>query len=218
MLQNVVSGTPNLANVLNLCGQSRKAAGQSIKISLDECVALLATQAQVCDNAKTRTGHNCCQSAAAHDLFKEGQDCETNTHDFDEEGDVGDELSDTWEANATNQHDPKTGWHHGNKSGNNKTGFKKGQNQKRQASEMQGTRSQAHMDCDTWNSLEESNKKAWDGSLDKAKMKITGCHFDEGKEHALQGSEANKMEAKEHNLIFDKSDNDREEQIEASKH
>jgi len=44
MLQNVISGTPNLANILNLYRQTKKAAGQSIKISLREHIALLAQQ------------------------------------------------------------------------------------------------------------------------------------------------------------------------------
>ena len=127
MLQNVVSGTPNLANVLNLYHQTRKAAGQSIQISLDEYVALLFQQAQAYDNAKLRVGPSHCRSASAHDLIKEGQECETNAHDFDEEGDIEDELSDIWEANVTNQHDPKTGPYLGNKSNNKSTGFKKGQ-------------------------------------------------------------------------------------------
>jgi len=41
MSQNVVSGTPNLANVLNLYRELRKAAGHSIKINFDEHVAFL---------------------------------------------------------------------------------------------------------------------------------------------------------------------------------
>jgi len=50
------------------------------------------------------------------------------------------------------------------------------------------------------------------------KMRITGCCFDKGKECASSGSEANKMEAKEHCLLFGNSDDDEEEQIEASEH
>jgi len=98
MLQNVVAGFPNLANVLNLCCQTRKAAGQSICVSLREHVALFAQQAQVCDNMKTRKGRGCCQSAAAHEL-----DCETNAHGFDQEEDDPDlDLDAIWEANAMN--------------------------------------------------------------------------------------------------------------------
>jgi len=67
-------------------------------------------------------------------------DHETNVHDFDQEGDKESELNNIWEANVTNQQDPKTGRHLGNKNGNKSTGFKRGQNQKRQVNEMQGTR------------------------------------------------------------------------------
>ena len=94
MLQNVVAGVPNLANILNLHRQTRKAAGQSIKISLRECAALLVQQAQVCDNAKTCAGRNCRQSAAAHEL-----DCETNVHCFDQEEDKESDLDIIWEVN-----------------------------------------------------------------------------------------------------------------------
>jgi len=218
MLQNVVSGTPNLANVLNLYCQTRKAAGQSIKISLGEHVALLASQAQVYDYAKTCTCRNCCQSAAAHVLVREGQEYETNVHDFDEEGNVEDKLDNIWETNVMNQQDPKTGHCLGNKNDNKSTGFKKGQNQKSQVNEMQGTHSRAYMDRDTWNLLEESDKKAWDGLLDKAKTKIMGHHFNKGKDYASQGSAVNKVEAKEHDLIFDESDDEEEEQIEVNKY
>jgi len=50
--------------------------------------------------------------------------------------------------------------------------------------------------------------------LDAAKTKITAHHLNEGKEHAAQGSEVNQMEAKEHDLICDDSD----EQLEAKQH
>ena len=160
-----------------------------------------------------RTGRNYCRGATTNVLIGEGQEYETNIHDFHEEGNVEDELDDIWEANVMNQQDPKTGRYLGNKS----TGFKKDQNQKHQVNEMQGTHSRACMDHDTWNSLEESDKKAWDGLSDKAKTKITGYHFNKGKDYASQGSEVNKMEAKEHNQIFDESDDEEEEQIEVSK-
>lgn len=115
MLQNVLSGTPNLVHVLNLHCQTKKAAGQSIKISLRECIALLAHQAQLCDNAKTHTGQNCHQSAAAHELAGQEQDCKTIVHDFDGKGDEEPQLKDISEANAMNQRDPKTGRYLGNK-------------------------------------------------------------------------------------------------------
>jgi len=98
--------------------------------------------------------------------------------------------------------------------GNKSTGFKKTQNHKRQANQMQGTSSRAFMDRETWNSLEDSDKKAWDQLSEPAKTKVTAYHFNEGKEYAAQGSEVNQMEAKEHDLIFDDSD----EESEAKQH
>jgi len=70
------------------------------------------------------------------------------------------------------------------------------------------------MDCDTWKALEELDKKAWDGLSEPAKTKITGHHFIKGKEYASQTSEVNQMEAKEHELIFDNS----EDELEAKQH
>ena len=89
----------------------------------------------------TKPGRNCCRSATAHELAGQEQDCETDVHNFDDEGDKEPELDDIWEANVMNQQDPKIGRYVGNKSGNKSSGFKKGQNQKCQAKEMQGTRS-----------------------------------------------------------------------------
>ena len=113
-----------------------------------------------------------------------------------------------------NQRDPKTGRYLGNKSGNKSTGFKKTQNCKRQANQMQGNQSGAFVNHDTWNALGDSDKKAWDQLSDPAKTKIAAHHFNKGKEHAAQDSKANKMEAKEHDLIFDYSDED----LEAKQH
>jgi len=81
---------------------------------------------------------------------------------------------------------------------------------------MQGTRStsRAFMDRETWNALEDSDKKVRDQLSEPAKTKITAYHFNKGKEHAAQGSEVNQMEAKEHDLIFDDSD----EELEAKQH
>jgi len=70
------------------------------------------------------------------------------------------------------------------------------------------------MDRETWNALDDSDKKAWDQLSDPAKTKITVHHFNEGKEHAAQGSKVNQMEAKEHDLIFDDSDGE----LEAKQH
>jgi len=79
---------------------------------------------------------------------------------------------------------------------------------------MQGNQSRAFMNRETWNAPRDSDKKAWDQLSDPAKTKITAHHFNEGKEHATQGSEVNQMEAKEHDLIFDDSD----EELEAEQH
>jgi len=70
------------------------------------------------------------------------------------------------------------------------------------------------MDRETWNSPEDSDKKAWDQLSEPAKMKVTAHHFNKGKEHAAQGSEVYQMEAKQHDLIFDDSD----EELEAEQH
>jgi len=114
-----------------------------------------------------------------------------------------------------NQHDPKTGRCIGNRNGNKSAGFKKTRNYKRQANQMQGNQSRAFMSRDAWISLGDSDKKAWDQLSDPAKTKITAYHFNKGKEHAAQNSEANKMEAKEHDLVFD---DDPDEELEAKQH
>jgi len=113
-----------------------------------------------------------------------------------------------------NQRDPKTGRHLGNRNGNRGAGFKKTQNNKRQANQMQGNQSRAFMNRETWSALGDSDKKAWDQLSDPAKTKIAAHHFNEGKEHAAQGSKVNKMEAKEHDLILDDSDGE----LEAKQH
>jgi len=113
-----------------------------------------------------------------------------------------------------NQRDPKTGRYLGNRNGNKSTRFKRTQNSKRQANQMQGNQSRAFMNRETWNALEDSDKKAWDQLSDPAKTKITAYHFNKGKEYAAQGSKVNQMEAKEHDMIFDDSD----EELEAKQH
>jgi len=128
--------------------------------------------------------------------------------------DKEEDLDEWFEANVMNQRNPKTGRYLGNKNGNKSTGFKKTQNNKRQANQMQGNQSRAFMNCETWNALGDSDKKAWDEMSDPAKTKITAHHFNKGKEYAAQGSEVNQMEAKEHDLIFDDSD----EELEAKQH
>jgi len=118
MLQNVVTSAPGLGNVLNLYRQTKKAAEQPITISLRDCVALLAQQAQVLDSAKTRGGRNCRRSAAAHEL-----NYETNAHDFNQDDDADFDLNTVLEANVIYQRNPKTGRCLDNRNGNKSAGF-----------------------------------------------------------------------------------------------
>jgi len=177
MLQNLIAKVPNLANVLILHRQTKALAGPPDKITLRQFVALLSQQAQVCDNGRIRSGRNCRQSAANHEL-----DCEINAHDIDK--DKEEDLDEWFEANVMNQRDPRTGRCLGNGNGNKSSGFKKIKNNKHQANEMQGNQSGAFMNCETWNALGDSDKKAWDQLLDPAKTKITAHHFNKGKECA----------------------------------
>jgi len=209
MLQNLIANVPNLANVLILYRQTKTSAGLPDKITLRQFVSLLAQQAQVHDNERIHTGHSYHQSAATHEL-----DYEINAHDFDQDEEEDLDPDEWFEANVMNQRDPKTGRYLGNRNGNKSTGFKKTQNYKRQANQMQGTCSRAFMDRETWNALEDSDKKAWDQLSEPAKTKITAYHFNKGKDYAAQGSEVNQMEAKEHDLIFDDSDGE----LEAKQH
>jgi len=210
MLQNSIANVPNLANVLILYCQTKTSAGLPDKITLHQFVSLLAQQAQVYANGRNRTGRNYRRNAATHEL-----DYEINAHELDQDEDEDLDPDELFEANVLmNQCNPKTGRYLGNRNGNKSTRFKKTQNYKRQANQMQGTRSRAFMDRETWNALEDSDKKAWDQLSEPAKMKITAYHFNKGKEYAAQGSEVNQMEAKEHDLIFDDSDED----LEAKQH
>jgi len=207
MLQNSIANVPNLANVLILYCQTKASAGLPDKITLCQFVALLSQQAQVYDNGRIRLGRNCRRSAANHEL-----DYEINAYDVDQ--DEEEDLDEWFKANVMNQRDPKTGRYLGNRNGNKSTGFKKTQNNKRQANQMQGNQSRAFMNRETWNALGDSDKKAWDQLSDPAKTKITVYHFNKEKENAAQGSKVNQMEAKEHDLIFDDSD----EEVEAKQH
>jgi len=209
MLQNSIANVPNLANVLILCRETKTSAGLPDKITLRPFVSLLAQQAQVYDNGRLCAGRNYRRSAATHEL-----DYEIDAHEFDEDEEEDLDPDEWFEANVMNQRDPKTGRYLGNKNSNKSTGFKKTQNHKRQANQMQGNQSRAFMNCDTWMALGDSHKKAWDQLLDPAKTKIAAHHFNKGKEHAAQDFEANKMEAKEHDLVFD----DSEEELEARQH
>jgi len=207
MLQNSIANVPNLANILILYCQTKTSAGLPDKITLRQFVSFLSQQAQVYDNGRICAGCNYRRSAATHEL-----NYEINAHDFGQ--DEEEDLDEWFEANVMNQHDPKTGRYLGNKNDNKSTGFKKTQNYKRQANQMQGTCSRAFMDRETWNALEDLDKKAWDQLTEPAKTKITAYHFNKGKEYAAQGSNVNQMDAKEHDLIFDDSD----EELEAKQH
>jgi len=115
MLQNVLSGMPNLTPVLNLNCQARKTGGQTTCLSLGERVTLLAQQAQVHNNANTHAHNGCHRSATNHDLFAEGQEHETNVHKFDGDEDVEDVLDNVCEVNMTSQHNQSDGRHVPNK-------------------------------------------------------------------------------------------------------
>jgi len=211
MLQNSIANVPNQANVLILYRQTKTSAGLPDKITLRQFVSLLVQQAQVYDNGRIFSGRNYRWSAANHEL-----DYEINAHYFDKDEEEDLNPDEWFEANVINQCNPKTGGYLGNRNGNKSTGFKKTQNYKCQANQMQGARStsRAFMDRETWNALEDSDKKVRDQLSEPAKTKITAYHFNKGKEHAAQGSEVNQMEAKEHDLIFDDSD----EELEAKQH
>lgn len=60
-----------------------------------------------------------------------------------------------------------------------------------------------YVDQETLNSIPEEERKIWDALSDTTRTKITSCHFNKGKECAACGMEASKMEAKEHDIIFD---------------
>jgi len=71
---------------------------------------------------------------------------------------------------------------------------------------------------DTWNSLSKEDQVKWDSLDDKTKLTITTYHFNKGKEHALRDAEANKMEAKQHDMVFETDDEDDNLVIEAKNH
>jgi len=70
------------------------------------------------------------------------------------------------------------------------------------------------MTQDTWNSIPKDDQMKWDSLSDKTKLTVTTYHFNNGKEHA----EANKMEAKQHDVVFDVDDEDDNSVIEAKNH
>jgi len=109
MLHNVVSGTPNLAPVLNQHRQARKAAGSTIDISFDKYCALLSEEAQAHDNANTRAKSSYQRMANVHDLIEDDMEHEANVHEADDYDDQEPDLSEILEANVNAQRD-KGNW------------------------------------------------------------------------------------------------------------
>ena len=215
MLQNVVSGVPHLANVLNTYRQARRAAGRTIEIDFDTYVSMLSDQAQVYDNANTTSRNSYRRTANVHDVEgDEGYTFDANVHDYAEEEQEPsyEEILDL-EANVTAQRDRKTGKFVPKKPFGNK-------NAQRQANQMEQpqTRRRAYMDQETWNSISEEDRKTWDQLSDSTRTKITSYHFNKGKEYALRGAEANKVEASEHDIIFDDELENDSSDIEARVH
>ena len=206
MLQNALQGTPNLSQVLYQYKHAREAAGRSTAISLYEYSQLLSNQAQVYDNANTRTRSSLRRSTNVHDVTDGEEDFETHVHDVDSDGEM------EFEVNVTDQkRDQKSGRYTSSKPNNNRYG-----NQKRQANQMQGTRSRAYMDRVTWEKLSEADQKAWDTMSDAGKNALTYYHFNKGKEVASR--DANKVEAKNHELEFDDESEDDTSVVEAKTH
>jgi len=209
MLHTVISGTPNLAPALNQHRQARKAAGSTSLISFDEHCALLSKQAQAYDNSNTRTKSSYRRTANVHDLIEDDMEHKANVHKANDDDNQEPDLSEILEANVNAQREKGTGRHVPRKRGGTS-------NQKRQANQMQGRR--AHMTQDTWNSIPKDDEVKWDSLANKTKLTVTTCHFDKGKEYALRDAEANKMEAKQHDMVFDADDEDDNSVIEAKNH
>jgi len=74
------------------------------------------------------------------------------------------------------------------------------------------------MTQDTWNSIPKDDQVKWDSLSDKTKLTVTTYHFNKGNEYALRDEEANKMEAKQHDMVFDADDEDDNSVIEAKNH
>lgn len=199
MSQNVVSGTPHLAGVLTTYRQACRASGKSINISFDTHVLMLPDQAQVHDNANARARNSYRRTANAHDIEgDEGHIFDANVHDHIEEEceQTLEEFLDL-EANVTAQRDRRTGKFVPKKPSGTR-------NAQRQANQMEQPRQRrAYVDQETWNSISEDDRRIWDTLSNSSRTKITSYHFNKGKEYALRGAEANKMEAKEHDMIFD---------------
>jgi len=136
-------------------------------------------------------------------------ECDANVHEADDHDDQEPDLSQILEANVNAQRDKGTGRHVPRKQGGTN-------NQKRHANQMQGRR--AHVTQDTWNSISKEDQVKWDSLDDKTKLTVTAYHFNKGKEYALRDAEANKMEAKQHDMVFDADDEDDNSVIEAKNH
>jgi len=94
MLQNIISGAPNLAPVLNRCCQDRKAAGKDLVISLDKHGSLLLEQVQIYNNANTHMCSSYCCAAAVREVAKEGMEFKINAHEGDDYDDHEPDLAD----------------------------------------------------------------------------------------------------------------------------
>jgi len=112
MLQNVVSGAPNLAKVLNLYCQPRKQQVNPSRSLSENASSFLPNK------PKFMTTRRAVQFAIVVEVLLL---IISSVHDFDDEGDEEPQLDDIWEANAMNQQDPKTGCCLGNKSCNKST-------------------------------------------------------------------------------------------------
>ena len=220
LLQNVVANVPNLASVLQLQRQALKAAGKkAVDITFDEYVTLLTDQAQVYDNSNTRTRGSYRRSAKTHDVqFDDSDDeYEANVHEVSDDEDPT--LAEILEANNTFTRGSDGRFKGNRNSGTKKSGGDKSKstsNQKRTANESQqsGPR-KAYMDKETWHSLSDSEKQAWDALPGNVKEVVTKYHFQKGKDYA--STEANKTEVNQAEYIFD-DDDDKSGTIEADVH
>ena len=211
MLQNTISGTPNLAHVLVNYRQAMRAAGKSEEIRFDDFVALLSEPAQVYDNANNRTRGSLRRRANNHEIDVPEDGYEINNHEQDDD-DSYPSYEEILEVNKSAQRDEKTGRYVKGKTG----GYG---NQKRLANytQEQNGRTRAYMDRATWMSLSDEEKKAWDSISDKSRNAITTFHFEKGKEVALRDQSSNTHEMNEHQLVFE-DDDEEDTKIEASVH
>jgi len=209
MLQNRGSKPPHWAPALNQHRQARKAAGTTINISFNECCCLPSEWAHVYGNANTRARSSYQRMANIHDPVKEDIEFEANVHTADDCDDQEPDLSKILEANVNAQRDKGTVCYVPRKQSG--TG-----NQKRQANQMKGRH--AYMTQETWNSIPKDDQVKSDSLTDKTKLTVAICHFEKGKLHALRETEANKIEAKQHDAVFDADDEDDNSAIEARNH